>query len=211
MKTIARAFREEASPQILLASGLVVFPAFLFQPALSVRFFTALVFLFLAAAVGKRIRPVATIVMSASIVAFNLIVPFGRVLFSIGDFRITSGALSGGFEKAVTIEGLIWLSQVLVRPDVRFPGVSGELLAGTFGYFARITEERKSIDRKDIFGSLDALLVRLWDEGPARIQETAKKGTGPGGIAAIAALVALCLLPYLFLLFGPLPAWLVWN
>lgn len=211
MTRIQRFFREEVSAKALFIAGLVLFPAFLFQPFLSIRCVLALLFLALNAATGKRINPVLTSVMTLSIVAFNLVVPFGRVLATLGGFKITKGALLGGIEKAVTVEGLIWLSQLVVRPDIRIPGVAGKLLAGSFGYFARITEEKKSIERQDIFGSLDRMLNRLWEAGPSPQQDTPRSRASMRGVIALVFLGIICVAPFALRFMHALPGWVTWD
>jgi hypothetical protein len=211
MKAVERIFGDEVSPELLFLCGLALFPAFLFQPLLSVRCLLAFLFLCLSIALGKAFHPVPAAVMSFGIVAFNAAVPFGRVIATVFGFKLTAGALFGGIEKAVTLEGLIWLSQVVVRPRIRFPGAVGALLAGSFGFFERITEERKSIDRKDIFGSLDRMLIRLWESGPAKAAPAGRVRTSFEGYVALALLIGACVLPYALILIKTLPRWLSWE
>lgn len=204
------------SPTLLFVFGLLMLPAFVFQPLLPVRLLFALVFLSLALASGKRFRPLPTLAMALSIVAFNLTVPFGKVLLTVGGWSLTQGALLGGVEKAVTVEGLIWLSQVTIRPDLRLPGMVGELLAGSFAWQARIGEAKSSFDRKDIFGSLDRLLLRLESrqtshEHAASAPPPAPARTTRRGVVELCLLGLACIAPYLLLLVKEWPAgWAVW-
>ena len=145
----------------LFVAGLLAMPAFLFNPSLAFRIVQFFLFCFFAWTVGKRNSAVATLTVAAGIVAFNLIVPYGRVLFAWGAFRVTEGSLLGGIEKAVTVEGLIMLSKATIRSDLRLPGAFGALIGESFRCFDRILEKKGRIDRKDIIGSIDRLLLEL--------------------------------------------------
>lgn len=145
----------------LFVSGILAMPALLFNPSTALRIGQFLLFWIFAWSIGKRTSLLNALIVSASIVAFNLIVPYGRVLASIGNFRITQGALLAGIEKAVTVEGLIMLSKATVRSDLRLPGRFGALIGESFRYFELIMERKGGIDRKDPIGGVDRLLVEL--------------------------------------------------
>jgi hypothetical protein len=204
----------ELPPTLLFAAGMAFFPAFVFMPFLPIRTALCLLFLVLSIKSGKRFRPLTTLVMAASIILFNLLVPFGKVMARVGGLALTQGALLGGIEKAVTVQGLIWLSHVVIRPELRFPGMIGELLAGSFAWLARITAVKGTFQARDPFGSLDRLLLHLWDEGavpPSVPQPAAGQGmTKPGrhGLAGLAVLALLCLGPYALVFVKPTPVWL---
>jgi hypothetical protein len=205
-------FDREINPGTRFLGGLALMLLFLFQSALSVRCAMAALFLLLALSQGKRVYPVLTLVVMAVIIAFNLIVPYGPVFATVLGAKLTTGALFGGIEKAVTLEGMLWLSRVAVGPDLRLPGAAGELLAESFAYFARISEEKGTFDRKDVFGSLDRLLVMLWESGPAAAgRNPVPPRTTLRGALALAAVTALCVAPYFLVLVAPLPDWLDWR
>jgi heptaprenyl diphosphate synthase len=94
-------------------------------------------------------------------VVFNLLVPYGQVLFSIGLFRVTQGALLAGIQRGVTLEGLIMLSRIAIRRDLRIPGAFGELVGEAFRILALIQEQRHTITRKNFINSIDTLMVNL--------------------------------------------------
>jgi heptaprenyl diphosphate synthase len=99
-------------------------------------------------------------------VAFNLIVPYGQVLFSIGRFRITIGALMTGIQRAVTLQGLIMLSRLAIRRDLHIPGKFGELLGESLKYYALIMSSRKRITRKNLVGDIDQMMIDLSEDRP---------------------------------------------
>ena len=169
----------------LFVAGLLAMPSFLFDPSLPFRAAQFFLFWFFVWAVGRKNSAIATLSVAAGIVAFNLIVPYGRVLFALGAFRVTEGSLLGGIEKAVTVEGLIMLSKATIRSDLRLPGSFGALIGDSFRYFDRILEKKGNIDRKDITGSIDRLLLELSadQEAAALMAADAAASAGPGADA----------------------------
>ncbi len=149
----------------LFIAGILTMPALLFNPSIPLRIVQFAFFVVCAWAVGKRVSPLNLLIVSASIVAFNLLIPYGRVLATIGSFRITQGALWAGIEKAVTVEGLIMLSKATIRSDLRLPGSFGALIGESFRYLELIMEKKGGIERKDPIGGIDRLLIEL--SGPA--------------------------------------------
>jgi heptaprenyl diphosphate synthase len=152
----------------LFITGLVIMPALLFNPNTLLRIAQFLLFWFFAWLCGKKNNPLITLLIIIFITAFNLLVPYGKVLYSIGAFKITLGALVSGLHKAVTLEGLIMLSRTVIRRDLALPGSLGALIGDSFRIFEEITERKGVIDRKNIAGSLDKLLFELSEERPAQ-------------------------------------------
>ena len=179
-----------ASPRVLFASGAGLLPAFLFQQDLVLRGLLIVLFLAINAASGRRVRLLQYGLVGAGIVIFNLVMPTGRVLVTLLGLPVTEGALKSGLFKATAMIGLISLSQFSIRSDLRFPGRIGGLLATSLMYFERIIGEKRVIDRKDIIGSLDSILLAVHfaapESGSARPQV---KTTAAG--AALLILVVL--------------------
>lgn len=187
----------------LFVAGLAAMPSFLFNPSLIMRIIQFGFFWFCAWAVGKRVSLVATMLASASIVVFNLLVPYGLELGRIGNFSITAGALKAGLERAVTVEGLILLSRATIRSDLRLPGAFGALIGESFRYFDRIMERKGGIERKDPIGGIDRLMEELWSErdavsktGPSRSPHRALVGP-----LALGAFIAAAWAPWLLFFF----------
>ncbi|MDR3145618.1 MAG: hypothetical protein LBU21_05015 [Treponema sp.] len=173
------------SARALCIAGFLVMPALLFNPNTFFRILQFLFFWFLAWLSGKKNNPLVTITIIAGIVFFNLLVPYGQVLFSLGVFRVTIGALTAGIHRAVTLEGLIMLSRVSIRRDLRIPGGFGELIGESFRLFAVIMDSRQRITRKNLTGDIDALMLELGeDPSPGSGTPPAAQGTSPEGMAA---------------------------
>ena len=148
-------------PNALAAAGLAIMPALLFNPSTPLRVILFLFFWFLAALAGKKNNPLLTILVVLGIVAFNLIIPYGRVLFSAGPLKITQGALTAGIHRAVTLEALIMLSRLTIRPDLRFPGLFGSLIGESFRIYALLMNEKRRVARKTLIADIDRLLFEL--------------------------------------------------
>ena len=149
------------SAPVLFISGLLAMPALLFNPYPPFRLIQFLFFWFLCWLAGRRNKPLITIFIILVIIGFNLIVPYGEILFSIGRFRITLGAFMSGLQKAVTLQGLIMLSRLSIRQDLKIPGSFGELIGDSFSIFAQIMESKKRITRKNLMEDIDQLMIDL--------------------------------------------------
>ena len=136
----------------------------LFSPSTELRVLLFLVFWFLAWLFRKTPNPLFTVLVILGIVFFNLLMPYGQVLFSAGIFKVTSGALKTGIHRAVTLEGLVMLSRLIIRQDMKIPGLLGELLSDTFKYFTVIMNRKERIRGKNIIAAIDSLLIELSGE-----------------------------------------------
>jgi heptaprenyl diphosphate synthase len=184
-------------------------PALLFNPNPFFRILQFLFFWFLSWLSGKKNNPLITMVIMLGIVFFNLLVPYGRVLFAAGVFRVTAGALVMGIQRAVTLEGLVMLSRVSIRRDLRLPGGFGELIGESFRIFAVIMDSRQRITRKNLMGDIDALMLELSGDMPTASGEgtpvrfsarpVPDKRTTVAGYIILAVTVILSWLPMIFM------------
>jgi len=178
------------SAKALFVAGLAIIPSLVFNPSTECRIIQFLFFCLLVWLSGKRVNPVFTILIIAFIAAFNLIIPYGRVLFSIGAFKITSGALKAGIHRAVTLEALIMLSKVSIRQDLKIPGAFGEILGESLRVFSVITSKKHRITTGNFIADIDALMLELNEE---EITQTAirEARTKPAGFVVLAVIVVL--------------------
>ena len=180
----------------LCIAGFIIMPALLFNPNVFARILQFLFFWFLAWLSGKKNNPLVTFLVILGIVAFNLILPYGQVLFSIGRFRITLGALITGINRAVTLEGLIMLSRVTIRRDLKIPGLFGELIGESFRIFADIMNRKQRITRKNLINDIDQMMIELSEGVVATQPDAPASRTKPAGFAIIAVVVILSWLPF---------------
>ncbi|MDR0598233.1 MAG: Gx transporter family protein [Treponema sp.] len=186
------------SARDLCAAGLLMMPALVFNPNPSARFLQFLFFSLLLWFAGKKNNVLITIAVMLSIVAFNLLAPYGQALFSIGTFRLTRGALMSGLQRAATLEGLIMLSRFSIRRDLRLPGAFGELIGESFRILASIQERRNAVSRKNFAAGVDALMLELsqTEEPPAAASSgELRRGSSAAGRIILTAAVILSWLP----------------
>jgi hypothetical protein len=173
--------------------------AFLLTPSTLGRLIQAALFALYGALSGRKNRPLLTLGTVLTIVLFNLLAPYGRVLAEAGPLRITEGSLLGGLHKAVTLEALIFLSRAVIRPGLRFPGRIGRYLGAAFRTFEVLTERKGLITRKGFIEGIDRLLLELsagpalrsaLSPGPGREPERTAGGTLLLALAALLPILA---------------------
>jgi heptaprenyl diphosphate synthase len=145
----------------LLFAGFIMMAGFLFNPSTPIRGTQFLLFAVYARLAGKKIAPFFTLFIMAAVVFCNLLVPYGRVLAEFGPFRLTQGSLLSGLHKAITLEGLFFLSKAAVGPNLRFPGRFGFFIGESFRLFEQLTEQKGRVSRSRFIEALDTLLVEL--------------------------------------------------
>lgn len=153
----------------LAAAGLCMMLSLLLNPNTYARIVQFLFFFFLAWLSGKRNKLLITLSVMLGIIFFNLLVPYGEVLFSIGPFPVTSGALFAGIRRAVTLEGLFMLSRFSVRKDLALPGGFGEIASESLRIFSNLAGEKKIFIRNNWVQHLDELLLAYSEKESAGI------------------------------------------
>jgi uncharacterized membrane protein len=155
-----------------LVTGLVILPAFLLQPSLAATAALAIIAVIAAVSVGRKIRIVPNLLVLVSVTLANLLQVNGLVLATIGGFQVTAGALAIGLKKALTLIGLIYLSQFMVSRRPRLPGLFGYIVSLQLYYFEQITEKWRSMKRGGLIARLDTLLYRLEETGTEKASNT---------------------------------------
>jgi heptaprenyl diphosphate synthase len=195
-----RAFWNRLRPAELCAAALIMAAAFLCNPSPLLRSLQFLLFWLFAYLSGKQIRPLVILPAMLGIVLFNLFPPYGRVLAEWGALRITAGALLTGLRKALTLEGLILLSRAVIRPDLRFPGPLGALVAESFRLFERIGPlgTGGGTKKAGLIAGIDKLMLELSaEQDAARRQNPPDTGVSadkasPGFAPPLSGRLVLC-------------------
>jgi len=203
------------SSEALFICGALLFPPFLLQQDIVVRSALILMFATLNLASGRRVRILQSAVVAAGIVVFNLVIPTGRVLLAPLGLNITEGALKSGLMKATAMTGLIYLSRFSIRSDLKLPGRIGGLIGRALFYFEAIMSQKQRIDRRDVIGSVDALLLSVTQQdvsSEARVRGgAAAMETGlarrRGALAGLIAIVLFNWSVYAATLVHPRPFW----
>jgi len=168
-------FKKKFRSSDLFIAGLFMIALFLFNSSTLLRAMQFLIFWFYAWLSGKKNNTFFTILVMIVIVFFNLLIPYGKVLFEYNIFRITEGSLISGIHKAVTLEGLIMLSKASIRPDLKLPGFFGFILSESLKTFERIMSRRINFRWKKIIEEIDSLLLELSAEAETQKEKTEEK------------------------------------
>ncbi|MFP4442276.1 MAG: hypothetical protein ACLFST_04085 [Spirochaetia bacterium] len=162
-------FKRTLSDKHIFLLGLLVLPAFLLQENLAIKTGQAGVFLILCFLAGKRIKLLPVVIISFSIIFLNILNPVGQVIFYLGRFRITRGALRIGVFRSATIVGLVYLSRFSVRKTLNIPGSYGALVGKMLYYFEEILSAENKFKLKSPVDSINKI-----------IREVQGKGSGAG-------------------------------
>lgn len=192
-----KVYEKNFSARTLFIAGLVMMPALLFNISAEYRLLQFVFFWLLAWLCGKKISIISTVLVFAGIVFFNLLIPYGRELYSIGTFRITSGALTAGVHRAATFGGLVMLSKFSIRHDLKIPGAFGELLGESLRIFSVLMSRRKNLTGKNLIKKIDGLMMEFSAESFSASDRRQQKTTAIGYIL-LAVVVVISWLPWLF-------------
>jgi heptaprenyl diphosphate synthase len=163
------------APTELAIAGLCIMPALLFNRDSGALLVQLLYLILLAWLSGKKNKLLFTLLVMTGIIFFNLLIPYGEILFSIGPLSVTSGALDGGIRRAAMLESLFMLSRCCIRRDLVLPGSFGEMIADAFRVFSFLTEDNKTFDRKNWAARLDELLIGYSKSGTEAKKEPEPK------------------------------------
>ena len=157
-------------------AAMILFPIFLLHGLLVpksvsgimrvciVWIFTAAFFIMTAIKKRGRIKVLPSVFMTIGITFFALLAPSGRVLLSLGKFRITLDSLLVGLHKSGVLTGMVFLSQFAISPHLHLPGKAGVFLGQMFTTFDALTEKRLRFSRGRVIAALDSRLNELWAE-----------------------------------------------
>lgn len=189
-------------PIILFCVGIVVFIPYTLTDILWQRIVQVIVF-FLFANQIKHIRVWYFIMITISVTFFHLLVPNGRVIYEIGVFRVTEGAIKEGLFRGLTLNGYVFLSLWCISQRLALPTKYGRMLSLSVQYFYLIVsiyasdkyktfitaqgQETKRMLNKIFSGSRASIIVKKVDililyviskithqEMEIRIQDTSK-------------------------------------
>jgi len=186
------------SAKALFVAGLLIMPALLLIPSTQYRCFQFVFFCVLVLLSGKKINLLVTFPIIMFIIVFNLIIPYGRVLYSVGKIKITSGALEAGVHRAFTLQSFVMLSKVAIRKDLKIPGAFGELLCESLHIFSTIMNKKYKLPKKNVFESIDNLMLELSDISLPAPEEKIIK-TKPLGLVILVLVILISWLPYYIL------------
>lgn len=109
---------------------------------------------------GFKIKLLPNFLLFITLIIITQFNPKGLVLFSIGFYNITKGAIETGIYKASLLIGTIYLSKIITTGRILLPGGIGLLLGDIFSYFNQLTSGER-IKGKNIIEELDKKLLNL--------------------------------------------------
>lgn len=120
-----------------------------------------------------KVRLLPSAVMIASLTALALLSPTGKVLYTLGSFRITQGALEAGLCKGLVLTGMLFASQAIFASlrgwKLERFGMDGSptsrpfvLVGRVFADFTRLSSRKLDIKGRGIISALDDRLCEVW-------------------------------------------------
>jgi heptaprenyl diphosphate synthase len=173
----------------LFIAGLLMTLLFLFNRSPECRIVHFLFFCLLAWFSGKKSNVLATALIMAGIIFFNLLVPYGKTLAAVGPLRLTQGSLFAGLEKALSLTGLLMLSRACIKSDLRLPGALGAVLGESFRLLELMRERKNLIGRGNITGGIDKMLLELEADDVHETSPKIKPKRSLKGILLLCAMV----------------------
>ncbi|WP_255806381.1 Gx transporter family protein [Treponema putidum] len=144
-----------------IGSGISLFLILLFVPFLPVQALVLGAALILCAADKQKLNFLNLIFMFTAITVFNLFPPMGKIIFSIGSIDITNQALLRGFEKAIVLIGMIYISKWMLKAKMNFKSRIGKSIQEAFNAFYKLLSVKHEIKPKMIIPTIDSVLLSI--------------------------------------------------
>lgn len=154
---ISKWYENHISPSLLFFATIACLPLFLFQKELLFQWILVLFFLLCTFLRKGKIKILPSFFVFISITFFALLVPNGKVLFSLGDFHITEGALNAGIKRSGILLGMLYISQYSISKNVVLPGRIGSFISQMFSFFNQLTESKLQFSSKKV----DSILFQI--------------------------------------------------
>lgn len=125
--------------------------------------FVILFFIF-ASIKRKKIKILPSLIITITVTFFALLSPYGKVILTIGSFKITLESLLLGLRRSGILVGMVFLSQILISPKLSLPGKAGKFLKQVFYWLEKLTEVRIKFKPNQIIENLDTRLCEIWEQ-----------------------------------------------
>ncbi|NCN05920.1 MAG: hypothetical protein GW949_09840 [Spirochaetales bacterium] len=188
------------NPTYLFILGLGALVLFALQSRLEYRVLQVILLYLVAEATGKHIRLGYFLILFLSVTIFHLLQPTGQVLFQLGPFPITQGALAQGAFRALTLIGFVFGSLAFVQPHLQLPGWTGQMIGDIFRYYEGLNHFRGHLKGKGFIQTLDRLLFSVFSPSePVELTQESQKWEGKNHPGVLLIGIGVVLL-FLFLL-----------
>ena len=105
----------------------------------------------------------SSFVLLLSIIFFSLLIPNGKLLFSIGSFKITQESLFLGLRRGLILILSVYISKIVVSKLPPLKGRFGKFINMIFLYFKELTSFEKENSGKNILKKLDSHLINVYN------------------------------------------------
>ncbi len=113
-----------------------------------------------------RVRIVPSVIVIVSVTLMALLSPDGKVLYELGNWRITEGALKNGLHRSGILVGMVFASSCIIGRNVVLPGKAGQFVSRIFFLFDSLASGGKvsglNIKKGAVFEQLDARLMEMY-------------------------------------------------
>ncbi len=148
-----------------IISGAIIIVSIILSKSLVSRFLMTVFIIILAINSGRKFRILPNIILLITVSFANTLSPNGLVLFTIGSYPITQGALTIGANKALLLISFIYTSHYMMSSRPQIPGKLGALLSLQFYYFDCLTSKWHQIEKKTpLIGAIDQLLISIEED-----------------------------------------------
>ena len=121
-----------------------------------------LIFFVLACVKCHRVRVLPSLFIVRFVIFFSLLSPSGEVLLTVGTFRITLDSLLLGLRRSGILGGMVFLSRIVLTPNIKLHGKFGNKLTEVFFYLNLLTEKKIAFKRGHIIEAIDDRLCEIW-------------------------------------------------
>lgn len=121
-------------------------------------------FLALCLICKRKVHLLSAFFITLSVTFFSLIIPEGKVLCTLGSWRITQDALFDGLYRSAVLNGMVFISQCALSKQPTLPGKAGTFLSQTLAYFSALTAQKFRVKKQNLVTTIDEILLQLWNE-----------------------------------------------
>jgi len=112
-----------------------------------------------------RVKLLPSFVIVISVTLFALLTPVGKVLFKLGNLKITLTSLQIGLHKSGILVGMVFISQCAVDKNLKLPGKVGAFVANIFNYFDLLVNEKIQFRKQNVIKAIDKTLLKIYTRG----------------------------------------------
>lgn len=106
---------------------------------------------------------ISSFILLLSIIFFSLLIPNGKLLFSIGSFKITQESLFLGLRRGLILILSVYISKIVVSKLPPLKGRFGKFINMILLYFKELTSFEREDSDKNIIKKLDTHLINVYN------------------------------------------------